>query len=221
MDSSSSYLEPTKLFAIVDLDLQVQNINNNYLFSDTEAIFCNLYEKTKINESKALQHRIWVTGFIHKEAYFLVPKLQTIFDQFPIGSIFNNKKLILEDIYLNMSTEIINDADLQSNFHRVCTRISYCDGLDLSEIDKLRNSWINQFQLAQSTMRKNELVFTLLTIRKSKAYWNQIQPTKEWTRPISAFKDQLLLEIGRFYSEQTDATQYHIPSFFKILYQFV
>jgi hypothetical protein len=41
-DAQQSYLNPNKLFAIVDLDLQSQNIDN-YHFSNTEEIFLNLY----------------------------------------------------------------------------------------------------------------------------------------------------------------------------------
>jgi hypothetical protein len=48
-DSDDSYLDPNKLFAIVDLDLQIQTIEN-YSFTDTEAIFCALYEKFQIKE---------------------------------------------------------------------------------------------------------------------------------------------------------------------------
>ena len=71
-DINNSYLTPEKLFAIVDLDIQIQNIANfyNYSFSDTEEIFTHLYEKARVNEQNFKEHRIWVTGLIHKEAYF-------------------------------------------------------------------------------------------------------------------------------------------------------
>ena len=218
--SSSSYLEPTKLFAIVDLDLQVRSISN-YSFSDTESIFSHLYEKAKVNEINALQHRIWVTGLIHKEAYFILPKLQEVFDQFPVRSTYKNSNLIIEDLYFDIANEAISDIDLQSNLQRACSRICYCTELDFTEIGKLKDSWVAQFRNSQDIARKEELVVALLTVRKAKDYWNQIQPSSEWTRPISVFKEQLILQIARFYAEQNDTEKYHISSFFKNLYQFI
>ena len=219
-NSSLSYLEPTKLFAIVDLDLQVRSISN-YSFSDTESIFSHLYEKAKVNEINALQHRIWVTGLIHKEAYFILPKLQEVFDQFPVRSTYKNSNLIIEDLYFDIANEAISDIDLQSNLQRACSRICYCTELDFTEIGKLKDSWVAQFRNSQDIARKEELVVALLTVRKAKDYWNKIQPSSEWTRPISVFKEQLVLRIARFYAEQNDTAKYHIPSFFKNLYQFV
>lgn len=218
-DSIDSYLEPTKLFAIVDLDLQLKSISD-YRFYDTESIFSHLYEKAKVNEDNASQHRIWVTGLIHKEAYFLLPKLQEIFDVFPTQPSYKDSNLMLEDLYFNIADETVNDKDLQKNFQRVCNRICYCTELDCTEIVKLKDSWISQFRSSDDIPKKEELVFALLTIRKAKNYWNQIQPSSEWTRPVHIFKDQLILQIARFYAEQNDTAKYHIPSFFKNLYQF-
>lgn len=216
-----SYLNPTKLFAFVDLDIQPKKIEHSYLFSDTEEIFFNLYNKTKTNEVNACQHRVWVTGLIHKEAYFLVPGLQSVFDQFSVQAVYGGRSLLLEDIYLVMASDISSDADLQNNFQRVCARINYCAELDLTEATKLEDSWKLEFQSTEDATRKDELIFNLLTIRKAKGYWHQIEPSSEWTRSSSTFREQLSLEIGRFYSEQVDIAQYHIPSFFKVLYQFV
>ncbi|MBW4575383.1 MAG: hypothetical protein KME08_08885 [Aphanothece sp. CMT-3BRIN-NPC111] len=219
-DSSHSYLEPRKLFAIVDLDIQVKSLSD-YLFSDTESIFNHLYKNAKVNEVNASQHRIWVTGLIHKEAYFLLPKLQEIFDHFPTQAVYNNSNILLEDLHLDIADETTSDIDLQKHFQRVCNRICYCTELDFTDIVTLKDTWISQFQNSHDITKKEELVFALLTIRKAKKYWNQIQPSNEWTRPVDAFKDQLILKIARFYSEETDSTKYHIPSFFKNLYQFV
>ncbi|MGA9383295.1 MAG: hypothetical protein WBV73_31410 [Phormidium sp.] len=111
-DSENSYLTPEKLFAIVDLDLQLHKIDN-YIFPDTEAIFCDLYGQCKINETNADNHRIWVTGLIHKEAYFLIPDLREVFDI--ISPVYNSNPLVLENIYLIMADAIVNDADLKNN----------------------------------------------------------------------------------------------------------
>jgi len=221
-DSYNSYLSPNKLFAIVDLDLQLQkNDNNSYAFADTEAIFHDLYEKFKVKDKKTAQHRIWVTGLIHKEAYFLTPELQPVFDNCYTSPIYKGNSLILQDIYIDMADKISSDLDLKNNSPRVFNRISCCSGLDCSEIGKLQHSWKDQFQKAVHDTRKDELVFALLTIKKAKNYWNQVQPPSEWTRPPEVFREQLSLEIGRFYSEQSDNPKYHLPFFLKTLYEFV
>jgi hypothetical protein len=215
-----SYLNPDKVFAIVDLDIQIQAIDN-YSFADTEEIFRNLYEKFKLKEQNTGQHHIWVTGLIHKEAYFLLPELQSLFDDFPNTPMYKENFLIIQDIYMEMADAIITDSDLQNNFQRAFDRISCCPGLDCSEIKKLRKSWKSQYKKAQDDRRKDELVLALLTIKKAKNYWNQVQPPSNWTRPDEAFREQLLLEIGRFYSEHSSDPKYHIPFFLKTLYKFV
>jgi hypothetical protein len=218
--SSSSYLAPDKLFAIVDLDLQLQKIND-YDFADTEAIYGELYEGFKIKAQNIEQHRIWVTGLIHKEAYFLIPELQLVFDNFSTAPIYKGNSLILQDIFITMADEISSDLDLQNNSPRVLARISCCSGLDCSEIGKLQHSWKAQFQKAPHDTRKDELVFALLTIKKAKNHWNQVQPPSDWPRSPETFREQLLLEIGRFYSEQSDDPKYHIPFLLKTLYELV
>lgn len=219
-DSSNSYLTPEKLFAIVDLDLQIQAIDN-YIFSDTEAIFCELYEKSKVKAENAADHRIWVTGLIHKESYFLTPALQSIFDKSNISPIYKNNSVLLQAIYIDMADAIGSDPDLQNNLKRAVARISYCCGLDCAGLEKLRDSWKNEFQNTQDEMRKEELILALLTIKKAKEYWNQIQPSSDWTRPAQVFRDQLSLEIGRFYSYQSSDAKYHILFFLETLYEFV
>ncbi len=120
-----------------------------------------------------------------------------------------------------MADAMITDDDLKNNLSKVSNRISHCSGLDCSETDKLRDSWKDLFENAQNDIQENELVLALLTLKKAKYYWNQIQPPSDWTSSIETFKDQLLLEIGRFYSDQSNYTKYHIPCFFKILRNFV
>ncbi len=214
-----SYLSPDKLFAIVDLDLQVRPLEQDYPFADTETIFNHLYHQAKVNEANAKQHRIWVTGFIHKEAYFIAPSLQAIFDDFPISPSFNGKSLQLTDLYRAMSNDLNQDVDLQNNFERACQRIQYCTALNCTEMTTLKTSWQQQFSKATDQRQKQALIDALLTIRKAKPYWKQIvpEPNGGWTREDDGFRDQIALEIGRFYSNQDFDSGYHIPVFFKTM----
>jgi len=222
-DSANSYLSPEKLFAIVDLDLQLKTIDN-YPFSDTEAIFQDLYEQAKVNPKNAINHRIWVTGFIYKESYFLFPELQPVFDNFSATPIYKDNPALLQTIYIDMADGISNDAGLRDNLQRVSQRLRYCSGLDYQGVNELRDSWINELKNAPDEQRKQELTFALLTIKQVKEYWNQMHPPDDWNRSSEEnrdqmYRDQLSLEIGRFYAEKSSDVQYHIPFFLKTLYE--
>ncbi len=98
--------------------------------------------------------------------------------------------------------------------------INYCAGLDCSETENLKRTWREQFQNTDDKTRKEELVFALLMIKKAKEYWKNLSPGNDWTGPVHTFKDQVLLEIGRFYSEINDP-KYHLSTFFKTLHMFI
>ena len=224
-DTTNSYLDPERLFAIIDLDLQPQTIDN-YIFTDTEAIFRNLYEKSQVKEQNAAQHRIWITGLIHKEAYFLTPELQSVFDDYPHAPIYKENLASLTNIYSDMADAISSDSDLQANVanvKRAFERISYCSGLDCTELDldKFQDSWKHQFKSTKEVTRKHELIIALLTIKKAKEYWKEIKPPADWSGNEKEFRDQLSSEIGRFYSKQSSDVKSHIPFFIKTLYEFV
>lgn len=134
VDYSQSFLTPDKLFAIVDLDIQganIHKINKDYPFPNTEDIFCSLYRKIKVNQANTHHHRIWVTGLIHKEAYFLKPDIQEIFDnQYIISPVYKENIVNLENIYLDMVNDMTNNADLQKHWERVIKRISHLSNFD-------------------------------------------------------------------------------------------
>jgi len=219
-DTTNSYLDPDRLFAMIDLDLQLQTIDN-YIFTDTEAIFRSLYEKSEVKEQNAAQHRIWITGLIHKEAYFLIPELQPIFDKCCNAPIYQGNPAVLANIYLDMADTICSDLDLQNNLQRAFDRISYCSGLDCTKVENFQASWKERFHNAVDETHRNQSIAVLLTIKKAKDYWHQIKPSGDFSREDWVFREQLSLEIGRFYSQQSSDVKSHIPFFFKTLYEFV
>ncbi|MFM9265421.1 hypothetical protein [Tychonema sp. BBK16] len=223
-DTTNSYLDPDRLFAMIDLDLHLQEIDN-YSFPDTEAIFCNLYEKSQVKAQNAKQHRIWITGLIHKEAYFITPELQSIFDDYPNSPMYQDNPVQLNSIYMDMADKISSDPDLKNNLNirRALDRINHCSGLYCTQLDldKFQDSWKHQFQNTTDAAQKHELILALLTIKKAKNYWKQIKPPGDWSGDEKNFREQLLLEIGRFYSQQSSDVNCHIPFFFKELHEFV
>lgn len=219
-DIDKEYIHPKDIFAIIDLDNQIKKINN-YPFKTTQEIFFNLYKNTKINKVNAkVNHKIWVTGLIHKEAYFLIPELQPFFDRHKPQFFYKNSKVSLQDIYHAMILEIEQDKNLAANLEIVSARIKNCLGLDFNDLEQLKDLWLNLFKNETNEDRKRELILSLLTVIKVKDnYWKNIKPDQGLN--VHQYREQLELAIARdFYAEQTDdeaAVKYHIPYFFKIL----
>lgn len=219
-DDIQSYLNPSKLFALIDLDLQLKKIDD-YIFPDTEEIFKNIYHQAKVIPDQTINHRIWVTGLIHKEAYFISPQIQQILKDSRLAPQYNNEPVELDQIYQTIGDEIINDKDLQINYDRVIKRIKYCPDLDCCDRDKLTITWNQLFKNTCEQKRKLELILALLTIRKVKPYWEKIKPGQHWTKSPKLFREQLALEIGEYYSQQDwNNPANHLGYFFKTLYQF-
>ncbi|HEY9802315.1 MAG TPA: hypothetical protein V6D25_18285 [Leptolyngbyaceae cyanobacterium] len=215
-----SYLDPNKLFALVDLDIQKADINN-YPFDNTESIFYHLYEQGKINENNSKVHRIWVTGLIHKEAYFLSPDIQSVYQDFLITPNYNGNAIEIEKIYLDMVDELCQDADLQSNWQTAFKRIIYCLGVNCDDIINFPIIWKSEYNQSQNDVEKKQLILALLTIIKAKKYWNKIHPPTDWQRSEQDFRDMILLQIGKFYSAQECNIDNHIPFFFNILHSLI
>ena len=226
-DTTNSNLEPDRLFAMIDLDLHLQKIDD-YFFPDTEAIFCNLYEKSEVRSQNAALHRIWITGLIHKEAYFITPELQSIFDDYPHPPMYQDNPVEVNSIYMDMADKISSDPDLKNNLNiqRALARINHC--LNCTDLDKLQDSWKTEFENTSDETRKHQLIRALLTIKKVKNkkqpehdYWEKIMPPPDWSGNEENFRDQLSLKIGEFYSQQSSDVKSHIPFFFKTLYELV
>jgi len=205
---AESYLNPDKLFAIIDLDIQNEKINN-YSFNNTEEIFKDLYNETEINKANIDKHKIFVTGLIHKEGYFLLPQLKNeVLAEYKNPLFFNSEKFDLDKIYLKIIDEIDKDEDLKIHFDFVKHRINFTD-LNKENINELKNSFkrIKKFD--------DKIIFALFLLRKVKPYWKEIK-TKD-SMPEERLREQLLLKIANFYSEQNDP-DFHLTAIFNSIY---
>jgi hypothetical protein len=215
-NSSQYYLNPNKLFAIVDLDNQ-NKVIENYSFLSTDAIFFDLYQKFQINPQNAPNHRIWTTGLIHKEAYFIIPDLQDFFDMCINIPHYKNNPLSLNKIYLDMAESITDDIDLEMNFQGVKKRLQDIFDSDFHDKNELKKLWINKFNATSEKEQKDQLILallTMLTIKKAKNFWENIQPPEDVSIVSERFQEQLSLEIARqFYAKQSNNPKYHIPYF--------
>ena len=212
-NDSKSRLNSDKLFALVDLDNQ-DKIIEDYSFSSINEIYTELYTQGKIDKERALKHRIWVTGLIHKESYFIVPELQDFFDTDHNLPRYNSGPICLDKIYQDMVESICKDVDLENNFHIAKGRVSYIFNSEVENKEQFKTFWIQQFNHAQNQERKDELIYALLTIKKAKSFWNKIQPPDDDTRSPQIFRAALSSRIARqFYAKQSNDPKYHIPYF--------
>ena len=219
----NSYLTPKNLFTLVDLDIQIRPIYD-YSFSDTESIFENLYCQFKVNEKNVTSHRIWTTGLIHKEAYFLIPELQIeLFDKLVILGCdskpeYKNNPLSLETIYWDMINSLSQDKAITTNFKTVKNRLKNlsffeANGEEISP-EQLQTIFQEKFKNAKDEEQKQKVILSLLTIKNAKTdYWEKIKKPKNWPYKSERFREQILLKIADFYSKKSQNPQYHIPYF--------
>lgn len=138
-----------------------------------------------------------------------------------ISPLYKENTVNLENIYLDMVNDITNDADLQIHWLRVIKRISHLSNFDGVEIDKFQYFWQEEYENNQNLHYKNKLINAVLMLVKSKEYWRQILPDDNWPHSEHKFREQLSLEIGKFYSKQDCIVENHIPFFFKTLYKLI
>ena len=66
---------------------------------------------TQVVEQNAAEHFIWVTGLIHKEAYFINPELQQFYNDSLLEPKYNNAPVLLSDLYLSICKDTPKDLD--------------------------------------------------------------------------------------------------------------
>ena len=231
-DEENSYLSPEKLFVLIDLDLQraVINLESDY---DTEKLYYDLYQNGSINHQACDKYNTIVTGFIHKEAYFLEPDLQALFDDSQYKISYANKQLSLRDIYQEMLLRIETDEDIKTHFHTAIARIKSIlpntptDRADLSQ--ELRKLFKDN---TLSHENQRQIIEAILTIVKSKPFWEEAiiiesdqNLPEEYLLTSEEYRDNLMLNIAKFYSdkcEQSSTTnhKYHVCQWIKYLHNF-
>jgi len=212
----NSYLDVNKLFALVDLDIQPNDISD-YPYKTTETIYNDLYFETNINQLKIKNHRILVTGLIHKEAYFLLPELKNVFNTANFKPYFDGSPLDFDKLYIQIADESFSNADFSLNFYEVIKRVKYCSSLDTSNINIFVNTWKTSYQNTTDIVEIETLVYTLLKVRKAKEYWHKIESNSTSFDNIR-YREQLQKEIGNFYSTAPNLPKFHITSILNALF---
>ncbi len=213
-----SYLKHNNLFALLDIDLQKTKISGEYLFKNVEDIYQNLYKNGKVNTTSK-DHSIWVTGLLHKEAYFLIPELHDLLSNHQPKAVFDNFPVALTRLYQKIVQSMTEHTDINKNFPKAKKRIQHHQLLYHSQsVNDFQKIWLDGFTNSKATTtEKNALIYALLTIAKSKPIWEDIKLPIE-TADHKNYRDELCLKIGReFYAKQPRESEHHLPSFFNML----
>ncbi|MGK7886160.1 MAG: ornithine acetyltransferase [Crocosphaera sp.] len=227
---SDSYLSPDKLFILIDLDIQSKNISNVCpYYQTTEELYHAIYENNPIDTNIIDKSKIIITGWIHKEAYFLEPDLQDYLkNELSSTKItYKNNPLSLETIYQDMIQDINNNPDInhRDNINNVLQRIEKFLSISIPDQDSLINECQKlKYDSTITPQEKRKLIEVILKIVKAKPYWEKkIQIEADGLSENKA-KDNVISAIARFYanscnlSDQSNSTVYHIPQWVNFLY---
>jgi len=216
-DPVNSYIDIERLFAIVDLDLEVKKISN-YNFPSVEDIYNDIY-CCNSGKLRLKNHRIYTTGLIHKEAYFILPELEGEFfsgflERFPklqhSGQPFN-----LKIIYQTLINSIGDDPRIKEHFDIVKQRLQgYLSPEELIDLDPRKLQVIleqrfeactNQHSL-DSEEGRSLLIKAVLVITKVKDLaWNQITDGDDYPLDAKVIRDQLTLNIAEYFSQNHES----------------
>lgn len=211
--SVESYLTLEKLFVLIDVDIQKAEIaaTSRNSKSNTEEIFHNLYNALQINQAQLKEHVIFTTGLIHKEAYFLLPELKELFDNYRNQILYKNAPLDLTQVYNDIIHEFEDDNDLAANFELAQRRLAFSQ-LDSSNLNSLKQAFHQAHQHAENP----DLIPILFLIRKAKPYWKGL--SEDSTNSQQQFQEQLSLAIAHFYSDKNDEN-FHLTAIFNEIYE--
>jgi len=192
-----SYLSPEKLYALVDLDVQIKELPEGFRWKTTEEVHEALYADGALKMPVDADHRIWVTALVHKEAFFVMPSISDcLLDG--VRPFWNDKPLDIREVHAELARTLAQVKDISENFDTVKTRMSrYSAGTRLACTDAacLGQSWLDQAQSANGDDYE-VLARALLSVAKAKTIWEQIRPDPACEQRPENFRDQLALKIG-------------------------
>lgn len=214
---SESYLSPEKLYALVDLDLQAGRMPADYPWLTTEDVHEDLYHDGTLKADVDERHRIWVTALIHKEAFFVLPGVEAVWEGGGTSPFFRNAPLDLRALHLAVADYVDGDADLARHLHVVERRLRrFAAGLHLqcSCGADLASSWRGLVERASNDEYRG-LVKTLFAVAKVKPIWSEIVPNPEHDPTFRAetFREQLALKVAQSIAK-LEPTAHPIASFF-------
>jgi len=198
----ASYLSPDKLYALVDLDLQLGKLPNDYPWPTTEEVHAALYEDGAVCAEPDARHRIWVTALVHKEAFFVLSGAAASWAHGGVAPFFAGAPLELRALHAEVARRLESDPDFAQNLARAQGRLARFSAgarLDCSSSQALARSWQTQATNA-SDEDYEALLRALLAVAKVKPLWSKVVPDPRvggMLLPDETFREQLALNIAR------------------------
>ena len=204
-DPAGSYLDPDKLYAIVDVDLQPADMpaGHRHLWPTTEHVHAALYHDGALKPDTDARHRIWVTALVHKEAFFVVPEVSAAFED--DAPFFRGSGLDLRALHVAVAERLVQDLDFDQRLPLVRSRLlRFAAGRQLpcESGSALGASW--KALATQATDHEyRALVRALLAVAKVKPLWSELVPDPRHgpTIPAESFREGLALKVARFIAE--------------------
>ncbi|MGK7933854.1 MAG: ornithine acetyltransferase [Microcystaceae cyanobacterium] len=158
-DPENSYLSPDKLYALIDLDVQSANLDHcSTLYQTTEDLYHAIYQSDKIDTNSIQESHIIITGWIHKEAYFLEPDLEDYLQQ-PDSNFnlyYQDQPLEFDKLYQDMIDQIINDKDIENNLPTIIERVKENFTISCENQTTLQTELKNAYNSSHLTPKKKE-----------------------------------------------------------------
>lgn len=216
----NSYLDIDKLFALIDLDIQNVFLSDSQGFKFHDGVSCSesLHEKTfdlpsfKLNPSQ--KQNVFATGFIHKEAYFMSQLLHEFYSNYHMDLVINEQDFSLFDTLVKIVEVSKEDNDLIANFELVKRRLNHMQFSGESVGELVQYLKLNYLKSIPSLNAESDLI---LLVCKAKTVWEGIRQ-KDDGLPHIRFKEQLVLQIGDFYS-QLESNKCHLVEIFEYIYE--
>lgn len=200
---TSSHLDPARLYAIVDLDLQAASMPDGYPWPTTEDVHATLFDDGVLEDDIDARHRIWVTAVIHKEAFFVLPTTVAALAE-GVTPYFRDAPLDLRALHVAASHRLAEDAGPSGHLQLMSQRIRrFAAGrrLRCASGDDLGSSWRAEAERA-SEEEYDALVRALLAVARIKPLWSEIVPDpRHDSLPAESFREQLALSVARAIAE--------------------
>lgn len=195
----ASYLTPEKLYALVDLDIQREEMPEGYPWQTTEDVHAALYQDGAIKGNPSDGHRIWVTALVHKEAFFVLPPMAAAWAD-GATPFFHGAPLDLRVLHEAVAQRLTTDADIAGNLDVVVARLARFNAgaaLNCRDGESIRTA-LRAAATQTGVDQYDELLRALLSVAKVKPVWSQIMPDPRWgaIMPAENFRDQLALKVA-------------------------
>ncbi len=168
-DPANSYLDPEKLYAMLDLDIQKAALPEGYRWKDTEELHSELYDDGGVKARIDDGHRIWVTALVHKEAFFILPStFSALMDG--VRPYWNGALIDAKALHVVLARQIALDEDVLRHFDIVKARLArFHAGSQLACTDaaNVANSWIDAARTADDDAYASQIK-ALLSVAKTK-----------------------------------------------------